>query len=212
MKKATIAALALCGVVGISVFCGCKTGLGLGGAGGGGGGHSPDEQAADDALNQADPQEVALKAAAAEVAADACSNLVQQQVPDPSTVDDATLAELYTQEAPMADAEAQAWMASVDPFTLPQSGGAYPKYECIEAPYLCKPHEHCPVGDGATCVVTGCGTGKCPWCPDAWGNLIYDGYCAYACMQGSKVWGYGINLRTRFSKKWTGFFCAPFPK
>lgn len=65
---------------------------------------------------------------------------------------------------------------------------------------------------GVRCVVTGCANGKCPYCPDAFGNVIYDGYCTYACMQDLKFWGWGINLRIRFAKKWAGFLCGPFPK
>ena len=78
-------------------------------------------------------------------------------------------------------------------------------------PNSCKFIEHCPLGDGATCVVTGCGKGKCPWC-DLFGSLIYESYCTYACMQGTKYWGYGFNLRTRFANSWNGFICFPFGK
>jgi len=200
-----------CGLLGSVLAPACKL-ESSSGAGGGGGDSLNDDEAAIDALNMVDPGEAKPKVAAAEVAAVACSDLVQAQVSDPSTVDDATLAQLYAEEAPMADAEMQAWLGTVNPSTLPLTDMPYPNYQCAETPYSCKTVEYCPSGDGARCVITGCGKGKCPWCPDAWGNLIYDGYCAYACMQGLKFWGYGINLRTRFTKKWSGFFCAPFPK
>ncbi len=169
-----------------------------------------DEQAAIDALENVDPTEAALKAAAASYSAAACSSLVETQVQDPTVVDEATIQQLFDQVAPIANDAALAWMETADPASL-SSIGVFPKFECMDPPNNCARQERCPIGDGATCVVTGCGKGKCPWC-DLFGGLNYDGYCAYACMQGSKYWGYGFNLRTRFGKGWNGFVCFPFGK
>lgn len=157
-----------------------------------------------------DPEEAALKAAAASYGAAACSSLVETQVLDPTTVDEATLQQLFDQVAPIANDAALAWMATADAASLPIEG-IYSKYECADPPTNCKPHERCPLGDGATCVVTGCGKGKCPWC-DLFGGLMYDGYCTYGCMQGTKYSGYGFNLHTRFGNGWNGFVCFPFSK
>lgn len=180
---------------------------GVGGAGSAGGGPS-DEQATIEAFQNVDPHEAILKVAAGEYAAAACSSLVQSQVADPGTVDPTTVQQLFEQYAPAASDVALAWMASVDPSTLnitPKENVA-----CMNPPYECDGFEFCSLGDGATCMVTGCGHDKCSWC-NPFGNLIYNGYCTYACMQGSKYWGYGFNLRTIFHN-WTGFVCFPFPK
>ncbi len=53
--------------------------------------------------------------------------------------------------------------------------------------------------------------GACPWCT-LFSNIYYESYCTYACMQGSKYWGYGFTLRERFSHTDTPFVCLPFPK
>jgi hypothetical protein len=176
---------------------------------GGSSGYTPEEQAAIDALQKVDPAEAALKNAAASYAAVALSNLVQSHIQDPAMVDSATIQQLFDQYAPIANDQALAWMASADASAL--SDRVLPNFECKDPPHSCEVREYCPLGDGAVCYVTGCGDGKCPYC-DPFGNLIYKGYCAYACMQGTKYWGYGFNLRTRFPKPWNGFFCAPFTK
>ena len=216
-----LSAVVLCVVIGLLLAPGCEIHLlpGTGGSdtpapagttAGAGAGPSttPEEQAALDALENVDPIEAAVKNATAEYSAAATSSLVENQVLDPTTVDAATLQQLFDQSAPAANSAALAWMSAIDETALPASG-PYPKFECMDPPNNCKPTEICPLGDGAVCTVTGCGKGKCPWC-DLFGGLIYDGYCTYACMQNTKYWGYGFNLRTRFAKGWTGFACFPF--
>ncbi|MEO5726930.1 MAG: hypothetical protein ABI134_10630 [Byssovorax sp.] len=218
-----ISAVALRAVLGVLLAPGCEIRIGPGTSGsettepagtttsaGTGPSTTPEEQAAIDALENVDPTEAALKNAVASYSAATTSSLVESQVFDPSTVDAATVQQLFDQYASAGNAAAFAWMEAADATALADVK-PYPLYECTDAPNNCKAAEICPLSDGAVCTVTGCGKGKCAWC-DAFGGLLYDGYCTYACMQGTKYWGYGFNLRTRFTKGWNGFVCFPFPK
>jgi hypothetical protein len=183
---------------------------GSGGKQGAGPSFSPEEQAASNAYENVDPTEAMLKDATAAYSAASCSSLVEAQAQDPANVDEATVQQLFNQYGSVANEAALAWMELVDASSL-SSDGVYTKNECILPPNSCRFAEPCPLSDGALCIVTGCGKGKCPWC-DLFGGLIYESYCTYACMQGTKYWGYGFNLRTRFAKSWSGFVCFPFGK
>lgn len=181
------------------------------GAGGGTADLTPEEQAAFNELQKLDPAEVILKSATAQYAAVASSNLVESQVQDPNIVDPALLQQLLDQSVQIANGEALAWMSTADVSALSDNVKIPANYECMFEPYTCKHPQFCPLGDSAICVTSGCGKGACPWCT-LFGNIYYESYCTYACMQGSKYWGYGFTLRERFSHTDTPFVCLPFPK
>lgn len=164
---------------------------------GGSSGYTPEEQAAIDALQQADPQEVATRAAVVSYAAVECASRVESQVKDPDTVDAATVDQLIDQCAPMAWSDAQNWFMMTDPSVIPTS--IYPDFECPKEPYACPFRTECPYdGKPVPCLITQCGTGQCPWCPWDLGNIIIKSWCAYGCMQGTKLVAGAYILNTRF--------------
>ncbi|XXT18448.1 hypothetical protein WME94_50290 [Sorangium sp. So ce429] len=232
-----LAALTLCGALGAFIAPACVINIGPGigedeeaprapedeqtppdpteGAGGqmeaGGEAPGPEEQAALDALEAfraADPETFAIRSAATAYVAVATANLVESQIGDPSTVDSAAVSQLFDQYAPIAAEQAALWMQSAEPSAF--LDGVFAKYECIEEPHFCSSSEHCLTWEPpASCVVTQCGKGSCPWCP-FWGNLMYDGWCGYACMQSGRWVGGAIKLRTHFFGKWDGPYCFRF--
>jgi hypothetical protein len=141
--KISSRAVVLCAVLGALVAPACEIRIQQGetsgqappdptsgaGAGAGTGGATstltPEELAAIDALQKADPIEIARITDTAAFAAVTTNNLVGAQIVDPSTLDAATAAQLIDSVAPDAINAALAWAQSVDPSTL--SIGDYPK-------------------------------------------------------------------------------------
>lgn len=156
---------------------------------------TPEELAAIEALQKADPVEVALVTDTAAFAAVTTNNLISAQMVDPSTLDATTVSQFIDSVAPDAINAALAWSQSIDPSTLPT--GIYPKPECIDPPNNCPYTIKCPNVPGM-CAVTQCGRGSCPTCPGFFENLIIEGWCAYGCMKGSEVTGGGFILQTRW--------------
>jgi hypothetical protein len=158
-------------------------------------------------IADADPVEVARVTAIASYAAVQTSNLVQAQVADPATVDPAVLEELVYEYAPVASEEALAVIDATDPSLI--STGFYPDFTCIQEPYACPVYTKCPwlAPGGATCTVTSCGKGSCPICPAIFGNLLFQGWCAYGCMKGDKVVGGAFMMHT--VGKVIGPICIP---
>jgi hypothetical protein len=177
-------------------------------SGANGGVSSSDIHAAYDVLAQVGPQELAFDNAVAAYAASDLAYLVESNVSDPSASNQAAIDQAFMQYEAMADSDAQSWVQTVDISSVPQAG-PFPTApaECQDSPYLCPVGEYCPIGDGATCVLTGCGMGPCPTCP-FWKNLVYMGYCTSECVQGAKRWGFGLRLVTRWGRG--QFLCAPY--
>jgi hypothetical protein len=180
------------------------TTAGAGGAGGSSGTWTPEELAADDAIQHADQAQIALLTATAAYAAVDTASLVDAQGVDPSTLDAASASQLVDASAPDGIAAALAWAQSVDPSLFPAS--YYPKFECIYPPTSCPHTIKCPDFSGI-CVVTDCGSGSCPSCP-AFSNLIIKSWCAYGCVSttGDNVGGAFI-LNTFFGPD--GPHCFP---
>jgi hypothetical protein len=172
--------------------------------------HPPEEQAILEALQNADPEEVKMGTAMASYAAVGCASLVESQIADPSTVDEATVEELFIQYAPEVVEQAITWGASVDPSTIPSSG-VYPDFSCIKEPYTCPATDICLFkGDlPAYCHVTQCGKESCPWCPWFLDNLIYKAWCVYGCTRDGQYVGAAFRLITRFPKKLGDIVCIP---
>lgn len=208
---------ALCAMFGALLAPACEIKIGQGtsgetsagstttaGAGGSSGTWTPEERAADDAIQHADQAQVALLTATAAYAAAETASLVDAQGVDPSTLDAASVSQLVDASAPDGIAAALAWAQSVDPSLLPAS--YYPKFECIDPPTSCPHTVKCPNLPGV-CVVTDCASGSCPSCP-AFSNVIIKSWCAYGCVSttGDNIGGAYI-LNTFFGPD--GPHCFP---
>jgi hypothetical protein len=157
---------------------------------------TPDEQAAQDALLNADPAVASRTSATNAYAAVATENLVAAQMLDPTTLDAASTASLFDAAAPDAISAAVAWAQLADPALFPASSVS-PKFECMEPPNECPHATKCPEFGGA-CLVIDCNQGSCPGCPDFVKNLISKGWCSYACMKGTEIVGGAFILQTVF--------------
>lgn len=201
--------LALCAVFGALVTPACEIKIGPGtsgetstdpttttGAGGAGGAWTPEELAAFDAIQNADPIEIAKITDTAAFAAVTTSNLVAAQGVDPATLDATTASQLVDSVAPDGINAALAWAQSVDPSLF--SAGIYPKYECGDPPNNCPYTTKCSQHPGWVCSVTNCGQGSCPNCPEFFQNLVVKGWCAYGCMKGTEIVGGAFILQTKW--------------
>ena len=165
-------------VVGVLIASGCQitigpgtsretapdstTSGGAGGAGGASGTWTPEELAAFDAIQKADPDQGAKITGTAAFAAVTTSNLVAAQMVDPATLDAASASQLVDSAAPDAISAALGWAQSVDPPVF--TAGIYPKHECADPPHNCPTTTKCSEFKGI-CTVTQCGKGGCPTCP-----------------------------------------------
>jgi hypothetical protein len=210
-------AVALFAVLGVLVASGCQITIGPGtsgepvpdsttsaGAGGAGGTLTPEELAAIEAIQKADPDEVARITGTAAFAAVTASNLVAVQMVDPATLDAASASQLVASVAPDAISAALGWAQSIDPSVF--TAGIYPQFECIEPPHNCPLKAQCPELK-AICSVTQCGNGGCATCPELFQNLVISGWCAYGCMRGSEMVGGAFALQTEWGAGQT--FCFP---
>jgi hypothetical protein len=89
---------------------------------------TPDERAAI-ALEDADPTQLALAQVRTDYAAYALKGLVEADISDPSTVDEATVNALVAMYAPIAWEQAGQWIPTVDPSETPLAQ-VKRKYEC----------------------------------------------------------------------------------
>jgi hypothetical protein len=185
-----------------------------GGTTGAGAGPSftPDEQAAIDAIENTDNQLAVAKAdLTAQFASYTLQGLVEMNAGDPATLDEATLHQLVDQYAPTAAAQALQWIQTVDPSTI-DLGYLKKKTECVQQ-QNCSYMESCDFGNGlAACPITGCGSGKCPACPDFFNveNLIVKGWCAHTCTQNQFIVGIKIVLHIALFKEMSA--CIPLDK
>jgi hypothetical protein len=222
-----IATLVLCGSLGVVLAPACTIRIGPGtgedgpsdpvnGTGEpeepsdtGGGTLTPEEQAAFEALQNVDPAEFTMKTAATSYAAAACASLVESQVADPATVDEATVTQLFEEYAPIAFDEALAWMETADPSLIPL---LVPEASCVLPPFSCPATVACSWGgEPVFCLATQCAEGPCPYCP--WfSKLVYEYYCVYGCIRpgaGNKLVGGAMLFRTIFGN-WDGPHCKYF--
>jgi len=193
--------------------------------GSGGSGNGVDDQAAIEAtLDQADDIELAKAQLRAETAAYLFQGLVEENV-DPAILDtgDAQMVEDTVQA--LADvygadvwAQAGAWVDSLDPKALVPSFPVYKQSKCVST-YGCPDDVTCNFDFGTgpkpiQCVVTGCGSGKCTWCPDIFpdlSNLIVKSWCSFTCVKDyQSIVGIAGRLNLAFNGKLDG--CYKFDK
>ncbi|XXT21426.1 hypothetical protein WME94_07670 [Sorangium sp. So ce429] len=169
------------------------------------------------AFEDMDPQELALASAKAGFAAYYLTGTVESLGLDPATLDEATLAQLVEQYLPVAAAEADRWLATLDPAALPLA--VIPRTECLKdfrcpfslpCKYFGPPVDH-------LCYVTDCDNARCRPCPDIFGelltHLVYKSWCSYTCVQTGtsppKVVAVGIGAITYFGEEFVGPWCLP---
>lgn len=113
---------------------------------------------------------------------------------DPEVVDPAIVQQLIDAYAPIVWDQAEQWVNTLDPSTV-ELAKVTPREDCVyKWDFGCKRKSYCDFNDGktyATCMITGCGEGRCPVCPrfldlDA---LIVKGWCSYTCMRDRQIIG-----------------------
>ncbi|WP_437585759.1 hypothetical protein [Sorangium sp. So ce1000] len=163
-------------------------------------------------LQSADPEQVNMATATAIYAAVGAASLVESQVVDPASVDEATIQQLLDTYVPIAVDQAISWAQSVDPSTVPAAWNTV-NFACEEEPYTCPRKDYCSFGaEPVLCVINECGQGPCPSCPWPLNNLVFKAWCVYGCGRGDKYVGAAFRLITRFPSRLGEFTCLPFVK
>lgn len=224
---ARIAALLLCGSFGALLVPGCVIRIGPGSGEGdettqnptesneeppvpSGEELTPEEREAIESLQNADPEQVKMGTAMAVYAAVGTASLVESQIVDPDTVDEATLEQLYTEYASIAIDQAITWGQSIEPSAISTAWNTV-NFTCEEEPYTCPRKDYCSFGgEPVLCVINECGTGPCESCPWPLKNLLFKSWCAYGCGRGDKYLGAAFRLITRFPLKLGEFTCVGF--
>jgi hypothetical protein len=227
--KMSSRAVVLCAVLGALVAPACEIHIGKGTSGdvsgetpidpvggttgaGAATNFTPEEQEAIDAVEDPDNQLAVAKAdLIAQFASYTLQGLVEMNAGDPSALDETMLKQLVDQYAPVAAQQALQWIQTVDPSTI-ELGYLKKKNECVKQ-QGCNYMEACDFGNGlAACPITGCGSGKCPACPDLFSldNLIVKGWCSHTCTQNQFIVGIKIVLHIAIAGELTA--CVPLDK
>jgi hypothetical protein len=136
--------------------------------------------------------------------AHALTALPSARMGDPAHPEGATLEAPMDEDPSIAWEQAQKWADLPDSATIPLAQ-VKPKYECEEKSG-CTPTDSCKF-DGydkwAYCVVTGCGDGACPTCPDLFdiSKLVVKSWCSYTCMVDRQIVGIKIALNVKLFKR-----------
>lgn len=197
---------------------------GAGDAGTAGGGAAGDDAALKATFDEADPVALARAQVRAETAAYLFHGLVEQKV-DPAILDTGDAQAVQDTVQAIADmygadlwAQAGAWADSLDPKALVPSFPVYKQSKCLNT-HGCPTDMTCSFDFGAgpkgiDCVVTGCGDGKCTWCPDIFpdlSNLIVKSWCSYTCVKDyQNIVGIAVQLNLALSGTLKG--CYKFDK
>ncbi|WP_437645105.1 hypothetical protein [Sorangium sp. So ce362] len=150
------------------------------------------EELAEEAFLRGDPQEFALASTKATFTTYALAGMIESLGLDPATLDEAALSELMVQYMPAAAEEAERWLSTLDPSTLPL--GITPRYKCTDE-FGCvysTPCKHAVWGYSIPstkhlCFVTDCGDARCSTCPTWVGEILSHlairAWCAYVCVE-----------------------------
>lgn len=176
------------------------------GGGGSSGGSTVDAAAT---LAQLDSTELLVGRARAGYAAYMLSGLVGEKiaaVPDPSTIDHATVQQFIDEADPIAWAAADDWIATIDLQSLP---GITPNDECKKPPNNCK-EQYQKCSFAYVCIVVDCGESKCGSCPDLWPlpELAFDHWCVYTCVVDDPpvISGWAIGFHVTLLDEWW-YYC-----
>ena len=173
--------------------------------GGGGGGEQStttteptedDEIAAiEAAMANADQDELARAQYRAQYTAYALAGTAGETL-DQTTLDD-TAAQAFVDEwAPAIWTEAGQFVDSLDSSLIPLAlvkGDP----ECINED--CPFRETCIAYPGAKCILTACGDGACPACPNIFdlSKLAVKGWCSYTCVAGGQIVAIKVRIRLK---------------
>ncbi|XXT16159.1 hypothetical protein WME94_38605 [Sorangium sp. So ce429] len=154
-----------------------------------------DEEVFARAIEDADPEQVALATAKTSYALYLIQGSIESQGLAPETLDEGTLRSLVETYAPWALQEAEAWIATIDPAMLPEApSGHVVRNECA-VEYGC-PYTHKVRSKAkqrwAVCGLNDCGDGRCRPCPEWFGpfsKLAMKGWCSYVCLVDADVVG-----------------------
>jgi len=178
---------------------------GAGATGGGGGAGGSFQQSPEEVLAQLDPTELAAGTAKAGYAAYMLSGLVSQKVaalPDPASVDSATMHQFIEESEPDAWAAAEAWITTIDLQSLP---GLVPNDTCTKPPQSCASTYH-DCAFAHICLVVDCGLGKCGLCPDIFElpPFVFDQWCVFTCIVGDPyvITGWAISFHITALDEW----------
>jgi hypothetical protein len=148
---------------------------------------TPEEQAALDNLEKADPVEASRALLLSQYTAYALAGFIESSGADPEALDEATLNQLIDEYSPIAWQQAQDWMATLDPSLIPLAGFK-PDYSCVEK-FGCDYMQKCDFDNGtsAACTIVGCGNGPCPICPKLFdlASLVVKNWCLFTCQTGT---------------------------
>jgi hypothetical protein len=162
--------------------------------------------ALNEAVARADPREIAIADLRTQYAAYALAGTIEAQGGDPATVDPAALQQLVDQVAPGVWEQARQWAESLDPATV-ELATITPREDCVNKwDFGCRRKEYCDFKDGktyGTCIVTGCGEGRCQTCPDLWdlSALVVKGWCSYTCVRDKQIVGIKAVAHIRIAGK-----------
>ncbi|MEZ4302367.1 MAG: hypothetical protein R3B70_45995 [Polyangiaceae bacterium] len=172
-------------------------------AGGGGGGQTTDTIPSEDeeiaaiekVLANADPDALARAQYRGRYAAYALAGTAGE-VLDQSTLDEATAQAFIDEWAPTIWTDAGAFVDALDSSLVPLAlvkGSP----ECINED--CPFREDCAAAPGAKCILTGCGDGACPGCPEIFdlSKLAVKGWCSYTCVAGGQVVAIKVRIRLK---------------
>jgi hypothetical protein len=183
-----------------------------------------DDAAFQATLDEADDLELARAQVRAETASYLFKGLVEQNV-DPGILDAGDVQSVEDTVQSLVDMygadvwqQADAWVNSLDPADLLASFPVNKQPSCLNT-------HNCPTdllcrwdfGTGLKdipCAVTGCGDGKCTWCPDIFpdiSSLIVKSWCSYTCV---KDWQYIVGIKVRLNLALSGNIegCYKFSK
>ena len=184
----------------------------VGGNGGAGGASVVDGAAA---FQDVDPQQLALLEAKASITTAYLVAATESMGLDPTTLDQAALEQLMLEYLPAASADAELWLSTLDPSTIPLAG-TEPNYACYSE-YHCDYSSTCKVNKPAVphiCWVMDCGKSNCSLCPswvaDLLKSLVITTWCSYVCTDKSTKLPIAIGAAGISSFK--GYFVGPICK
>lgn len=165
------------------------------GSGAGGGHLTEDEEIAviEAAMANADQDQLARAQYRGQYAAYGLAGTAGETL-DQTTLDEATAQAFIDEWSPAIWAEAGAFVDSLDSSLVPLAlvkGNP----ECINED--CPFKETCLAAPGARCILTGCGNGACPACPNIFdlSKLAVKGWCSYTCVAGGQIVAIKVRVR-----------------
>lgn len=172
--------------------------------------HEDDEEVAafNEVIASADRYELALLDLKTQYTAYALAAVVQEQVgEDLAAVDPAVVQQVIDAYAPIVWDQAEQWVTTLDPSTV-ELAKITPREDCVDKwDFGCRRKSYCDFEDDKTygsCIVTGCGEGRCPVCPRFLdlNALIMKGWCTYTCVRDKQIVGTKIQWHFRINKTW----------